>query len=324
MYECLDETGEKRMKLAKKETRRVQAAGSRRDNGGVKPWLFLLPTLLALGFWLIKPLLQTLIYTFCDWNMLPNTSPERVGLKNFVDLFEAPQFLQAIGNTFYYILMMLPFAVIIPLLIAAGIQSLGKKSQRIYRVLIFLPMIMPPVATGTVFQWLLHQTNGLLNHVLISFGIIEDGINFFMTEDLARLAVSLISGWKMIGFSSLMFSAAIGNINPEYYEAAQMDGSNGWRRFRDITIPLLSPTVMLMITMSILFASQWTFNYIDMLTQGGPYGTSTNIYYLIYKYAFGDSNVGASAAASVVLLIIFGMLAVILQSVSKKLSFYDN
>ena len=312
------------MKLAKREMKVVQATGSRRDSGGVKPWLFLLPTLLALGFWLIKPLLQTLMYTFYDWNMLPNTLPEWVGLENFVDLLEAPRFFQALGNTFYYIFMMLPFSVIIPLLIASGIQSLGKKSQRIYRVLIFLPMIMPPVATGTVFQWLLHQTNGLLNYALISLGAIEQGINFFMTEEWARVVVTLISGWKMIGFSSLMFSAAIGNINPEYYEAAQMDGSNGWRRFLDITIPLLSPTVMLMLTMSILFASQWTFNYIDMMTQGGPYGTSTNIYYLIYKYAFGDSNVGASAAASVVLLVIFGIMAVVLQSLSKKLSFYDN
>ncbi len=309
------------MEVKEREKKAIRVTG---NSGGIKPWLFLLPTLLVLGFWLLKPLVQTLMYTFYDWNMLPNTSPEWVGLQNFKELFDAPQFLQALGNTFYYIFMMLPFSVVIPLIIAAGIQSLGKRSQRIYRVLIFLPMIMPPVATGTVFQWLLHQTNGLINHVLISIGIIENGINFFMTEEWARFVVTLISGWKMIGFSALMFSAAIGGINPEYYEAARMDGSNSWKRFRDITIPLLSPTVMLMITMSILFASQWTFNYIDMMTQGGPYGTSTNIYYLIYKYAFGDSNVGASAAASVILLVIFGILAIVLQSISKKLTFYDN
>ena len=312
------------MKLTGKEKNEKRVGRNWRDSGGIKPWLFLLPTLLVLGFWLIKPLLQTLMYTFYDWNMLPNTVPKWVGLENFVDLFQAPQFLEAIKNTLYYVLMMLPFSVAIPLMIAAGIQSLDKKAQRIYRVLIFLPMIMPPVATGTVFQWLLHQTNGLINHILLSLNVIDNGINFFMTEEWARLMVTLISGWKMIGFSSLMFSAAIGNINPEYYEAAEMDGSNGWRRFCDISIPLLSPTVMLMITMSILFASQWTFNYIDMLTQGGPYGSSTNIYYMIYKYAFGDSNVGASAAASVVLLVIFGVLAVVLQSLSKKLTFYDN
>ncbi len=312
------------MELTNNKKKAKIVGNNRRNGGGLKPWLFLLPTLLVLGFWLIKPLFQTLMYTSYDWNMLPSTEPVWVGLQNFIDLFQAPDFFDAIKNTFFYIFMMLPFSVVIPLMIAAVIQSLDKRSQRIYRVLIFLPMIMPPVATATVFQWLLHQTNGLLNYVLVSIGVIDNGINFFMTEEWARLVVELITGWKMIGFSSLMFSAAIGNINPEYYEAAEMDGSSGWRRFLDISIPLLSPTVMLMITMSILFASQWTFNYIDMLTQGGPYGTSTNIYYMIYEYAFADSNVGASAAASVVLLVIFGALAIVLQSISKKLTFYDN
>lgn len=312
------------MKTAKTQVKKSSRSRVQRNGGGIKPWLFLLPTILLLGFWLLKPLMQTLMYTFCDWNMLPGTSPKFVGFQNFVDLVKAPQFFQAIINTVFYIVMMLPFSVVIPLIIAALIQNLGKRAQRIYRVLIFLPMIMPPVATGTVFQWLLHQTNGLVNHLLLSAGIIENNINFFMTEEWARLVVSLISGWKMIGFSALMFSAAIGNINPEYYEAARMDGSGGTKRFFDITIPLLSPTIMLMIMMSILFASQWTFVYIDVLTQGGPYGTSTNIYYLIYKYAFGNSNVGASAAASVVFLVIFGILALLLQGVSKKLAFYDN
>lgn len=312
------------MKTAKTQVKKSSRSRVQRNGGGIKPWLFLLPTIFLLGFWLLKPLMQTLMYTFCDWNMLPGTSPKFVGFQNFVDLVKAPQFFQAIINTVFYIVMMLPFSVVIPLIIAALIQNLGKRAQRIYRVLIFLPMIMPPVATGTVFQWLLHQTNGLVNHLLLSAGIIENNINFFMTEEWARLVVSLISGWKMIGFSALMFSAAIGNINPEYYEAARMDGSGGTKRFFDITIPLLSPTIMLMIMMSILFASQWTFVYIDVLTQGGPYGTSTNIYYLIYKYAFGNSNVGASAAASVVFLVIFGILALLLQGVSKKLAFYDN
>lgn len=309
---------------SKKHGKWKNEKGNYRDGGGIKPWLFLLPTILLIIFWLIKPLIQTLLYTFCDWNMLPGTTPEFVGLQNFYDLFYTPEFGAAIKNTFYYILMMIPFAVLIPLMIAALIENLSSKSRQIYRVLIFFPMIMPPVATGTVFQWLLHQTNGLINHVLLGLGIIENGINFFMAEEWARLVVAFISGWKMIGFATLMFSASIGNINPEYYEAAKMDGSGGIRRFFDITIPLLSPTVMLMLMMSILFASQWTFTNIDVLTQGGPYGTSTNIYYVIYKYAFGNSNVGLSAAASLVFLVIFGIIALLLQALSNKLAFYDN
>lgn len=309
---------------SRKHEKREREKGKYQNRGGVKPWLYLLPTIVLITFWLVKPLIQTLMYTFCDWNMLPGTTPEFVGLQNFYDLFRTPEFGVAIKNTFYYILMMIPFAVIIPLLIAAMIQNLSVKSQQIYRVLIFFPMIMPPVATGTVFQWLLHQTNGVVNHVLLSLGIIENGINYFMAEEWAKFVVAFISGWKMIGFATLMFSASIGNINPEYYEAAKLDGSGGVRRFFDVTIPLLSPTVMLMLMMSVLFASQWTFTNIDVLTQGGPYGTSTNIYYVIYKYAFGNSNVGLSAAASLVFLVIFGIIALLLQTISNKLAFYDN
>ena len=294
------------------------------ETGGIRPWLFMLPSIAVIAFWIIKPLAQTLVYTFYKWNMLPGTEPEYVGIKNFINLFNAPQFGQAIINTLFYIVMMIPFSVIIPLIIAALIRHLDKRGQRIYRIFIFLPMIMPPVATGMVFSWLLHQTNGLINHILVALGILENGVNFFMTEALAKWIVVFICGWKMIGFASLMFSAAIGGINPEYYEAAQMDGSGGIRRFIDVTVPLLSPTIMLMLMMSILFSSQWTFSYIDILTSGGPYGSSTNIYYLIYKFAFGNSNVGASAAASVMLLLVFGIIAVLLQGLSKKLAFYDN
>ena len=321
MTEIAKKQTEIQMNARAKKSQKVQ---SEKLSGKIKPWLFLLPTIVLIVFWMIKPLIQTLMYTLYDWNMLPGTVPEFVGLSNFSALFQAPEFASAIANTFYYILMMLPFSVIMPMLIAALIQNLKPRTQRIYRVLIFLPLIMPPVATSTVFQWLLHQTNGLINHVLISLGFIDNGLNFFMTEGLARLMIALISGWKMIGFSALMFSAAIGNISPEYYEAARMDGSGGFRRFIDITVPLLSPTMMLMIMMSILFASQWTFTYIDVLTQGGPYGTTTNIYYLIYKYAFGNSNVGVSAAASLVFLVIFGIIALLLQKISKRLAFYDN
>ncbi len=305
-------------------SKRTASRAKGKISGKVKPWLFLLPTIVIIVFWMIKPLIQTLMYTLYDWNMLPGTVPEFVGLSNFKELFNAPEFGSAIVNTFYYILMMLPFSVILPMIIAALIQNVNPKMQRIYRALIFIPMIMPPVATATVFQWLLHQTNGLINHVLISVGLIDNGINFFMTEGLARLMIALITGWKMIGFATLMFSASIGNISPEYYEAAKMDGSRGIRRFIDITVPMLSPTMMLMIMMSILFASQWTFAYIDVMTQGGPYGTTTNIYYLIYKYAFGNSNVGVSAAASLVFLVVFGIIALLLQKLSSRLAFYDN
>ena len=158
----------------------------------------------------------------------------------------------------------------------------------------------------------------------MGLGISDTNISFFLTEGVARMTILLITGWKMIGFSTLMFSAALTGINRDYFEAARLDGASKLRQFTTITLPLISPTVIFMLMMSILFASQWTFAYIDLLTQGGPYGTTTNIYYEMYKYGFSSLNVGMSSASAVIFFIIFGIIALLLNRLSARFVFYDN
>ena len=289
-----------------------------------KPYAFLAPAVILLIFWVYRPMLETLRYSFYDWNMVPGTQPIFVGLQNFVKLFANKDFGTAVINTGVYILGMLPFSVVIPIFLAVATQGLKERTKRIYRAIFFIPMIMAPVAVSTIFQWLLHPSNGLINHVLQVLGITENNISFFTDERYARAMIILISGWKMVGFATLMFSAALSGIDKQYYEAASLDGAGKFQSFRHITLTMLSPTIMMMIMMSVLFSSQWTMAYIDVLTQGGPYGSSTNIYYLIYKFAFKDMNVGMCAAAAGLFMVIFGILALILQKVSSKVAFYDN
>ncbi|MEK5104408.1 sugar ABC transporter permease [Cytobacillus sp. FSL M8-0252] len=128
----------------------------------------------------------------------------------------------------------------------------------------------------------------------------------------------------MIGFSTIIFSAALTNINRDYFEAAALDGATKWKQLMTITIPLLSPTILFMLTMSILFSSQFTFAYIDILTAGGPFGTSTNIYYEMYKYGFSNLNAGLSSAAATLFFIVFAIIAIGLNVLTKKFAFYDN
>lgn len=175
-----------------------------------------------------------------------------------------------------------------------------------------------------LFQWLMHPSNGLVNHLLQTMGLTGESIAFFADQKFARLMIILISGWKMIGFSTLMFSSALSGIDTQYYEAAKLDGAGSIRRFFDMTLVLLSPTAMLMLMVSVLFSSQWSFAYIDVLTQGGPFATSTNIYYMMYKFAFGDLNVGLCAAAATLFLVLFGIIALTMQRLTKKYAFYDN
>jgi ABC-type sugar transport system permease subunit len=288
------------------------------------PYLFILPTVILISFWLYKPLFQNLSYMFYDWNMLPNTEPQFVGLENFTKLLSHKDFAVAINNTIFYIVIMLPFSIIIPIYLANMTHELSKGYRNFYRALLFIPMIVAPVAISIIFQWLLHPTNGLVNHILIQLGLLDNGIQFFTNEFWAKFMIALIAGWKMIGFSTLIFSASIGSIDESYYESARLDGASKRRIFYTITVPLVSPTIMLLLTMSILFANEWTFAFIDVLTSGGPYGTSTNFYYIMYDYAFKDMNVGLSAAASLMFLVIFGIIAIILQIITKKVTFYDN
>lgn len=290
----------------------------------LKPYLFLMPAIVMIIFWHYKPLLETIQYSLYKWSMVPGTIPEYVGLQNFQRLFSNKDFIPALKNTLFYVLGMIPFSIILPIFIATATQELNGVAKRIYRTLFFIPMIMAPVAVSVIFQWLLHPSNGLINHILQVLGITTENIAFFSNQKYAMPMIILISGWKMIGFSTLMFSSALSGIDTQYYEAAKMDGAGKYRSFWHITIPLLSPTIMMMLMMSILFSSQWSFAYIDVLTQGGPFSTSTNIYYMMYKFAFGDMNVGACAAAASLFLVIFGIIALVLQKLSDKVAFYDN
>lgn len=289
-----------------------------------QPLIYLLPTLIVLGFWLIKPLFQNLIYMFSSWNMLPGTEPTFVSWGNFERLFNNPNFQTAMKNTVYYILMMIPFAIIIPIFIAAVTQNLIPRASRIIRFFIVLPIIIPPVASSTVYRWLFHPTNGIVNHVLVNIGILDQGLRFLSSPDYAKPLLAIITGLRMVGYCTLIFLAGISGINKTCYEAATLDGAGKFRQFKDITLPLLSPTIVFVFMLCILFANQWSFIFIDVLTEGGPFGQTTNLFYLMYEYAFKQANVGIASASSVFYLLIFGFIAYLLTKLRNRLAFYDN
>lgn len=290
----------------------------------IKPYLYLLPAIALLGVWMYKPLVYTFYLAFHKWSMVPGTDPVFVGLDNFTRLLQNKNFIDSIGNTVFYTVGLLPFSIVIPLVLATVTHRMEGRMKNVYRALFFIPMILAPVSVSAIWRWLFHPTNGLVNLALLKLGLIDAPIAYFSDAAFAKWIILLITGWKMIGFSTLMFSAALTAINREYYEAAAQDGAGSMRQFFHITIPLLSPMLIFMLTMSILFSSQWTFAYIDILTTGGPYGTSTNVYYEMYKYAFSNLNAGFSSAAALIFFIVFGMISLSLNQISKKYAFYDN
>ncbi len=290
----------------------------------LEPYLYLLPAVIAVGIWIYRPLLQTIELSFYQWNMLPTAPRTFVGWQNYAQLFALPEMSRALLNTAVYMLGILPLSVVLPMVVAILTQDIGKRARTLYRMLIFLPVIIAPVVVAVVWRWILHPTNGILNNTLEALSLIEEPLRFFTDERLAIWAIIFITGWKLIGFSTLIFSAALTNINREYIEAAQIDGASRWQITRFLLIPLLSPTILFMTMLTLLLASQWSFAYINVLTQGGPLNATTNIYFLLWNYGFRSFAVGWSSAAATVFFLGFSIIALLFIRLSSRFAFYDN
>lgn len=297
--------------------RALRKAGAR-----LIPWLYILPALLAFTIWIYEPLIRAFWLSFHEWNMLPFSPQKWVGTQNYTNIFSLPQLWQSLRNTLVYVFGLLPMSVFIPLGIAIYTHDLKGRWRNFYRALIFVPMIIAPVVAAAVWRWLLDPQHGLINLGLQALGL--QPIGFLTDPNIAIWTIIMITGWKLIGFSTLILSAANANINPSLIEAARMDGSNAWEIVRDIRLPLLSSTLLFLVMMTILLGAQWSFTYINVLTSGGPLGSTTNIYYLLWDFGFSSMSVGWSSAAAVILFIGFSIVAFVLFRMIERYSFYDN
>lgn len=288
----------------------------------IAPWLYLAPAAATLALWIYWPLLDALRLSFYEWNMLPNSPMNFVGWQNYANIFALPKFWQALRNTGIYILGLLPLAVVIPLAIAIYTHDLPPRSRNVYRAIIFVPMIIAPVVAAAVWRWLLDPGHGMFNEIIGLAGYRP--VRFLQDPKIAIWTIIVLTGWKLIGFSTLILSAANANINPSLIEAARMDGASRWEIIRDIRLPLLRSTVLFLTLMTILLGAQWSFSYIHVLTGGGPLGATTNIFYILWDFGFSTLSVGWSSASAIILFLGFGVLAFVLFRLMDRYSFHDN
>jgi multiple sugar transport system permease protein len=283
------------------------------------PYLYLLPTLLTVLAWVYVPVARTVQLSFVEWNLLPTSPQVWVGWQNYARLLELPELGGALWNTVLYVVGLWPVAVALPLLIALLTDRVRGRATGVYRGLIFLPMVLAPVVVAAVWRWLLSPT-GVVNAALA----LPEPLRFLSDPRLALWTIVFITGWKLIGFSTLIFSSAIAGLDRQTLEAARLDGANETQIVRHIVLPLVSPTTLFLTTLTVLLGAQWSFVYINVLTQGGPLGATTNIYHLLYEYGFGNFAIGWSSAAAVLLLVGFGALAWVCQKLSQRYAFYDS
>ncbi|WP_231383898.1 carbohydrate ABC transporter permease [Rhodococcus sp. 114MFTsu3.1] len=293
-----------------------------RHSSRVAPYLYVLPAVLLVGYWIYRPLVQTVGYSFYDWNMLPTSPATPVGIDNYVEVIHLPEMREAVTNTGLYILAGIVFLVLLPTAVVLVVRKLGRRASSSYQALIFLPYLMTPVATAALWRWLFAEQTGLVTQWAAAIGL-ELG-NIFRDPDTSLWAIVAILGWQMIGFGVLMVSAGHTGIDPTYAEAAAVDGAGERRITWTIVVPLLSPTLAFLGLMAVLLVAQWSFPLIDLLTGGGPGASSTNVYHLLYVFGFQNFDAGMSSAAGVLFFIAFSLIAWFFVELSERLSFFDD
>ncbi|WP_110114832.1 sugar ABC transporter permease [Bacillus sp. CGMCC 1.16541] len=269
--------------------------------------LYLLPSLTLFGLFLFYPMLRTMYLSFfrTDTQGVPL---QFVGLDNFMYLLTSTAFLQSLKATFLFVLYTVPLSVVIALFLAL-IANEKLKGIGIFRTMFSSTMGMSVAASSVIWMFMYNPAIGVMNKVLNGLGL--SSVQWLLDPKFALISVAVSTIWMNIGFTFLILLGGLQNIDDHLYENAQIAGVSYWYQLRKITIPMVSPTLFFIITVSFINAFQ-TFGQIDILTKGGPIDSTNVIVYSIYKDAFINYNVG-SASAQAVLLFFCILIVTVLQ-----------
>ena len=271
-------------------------------------YVLIAPTTVLLALFYLYPLAQTVFYSFTAWNPASGETNGFVGLANFTGLFRDGEFVRAAGNTALYVVIVVPITMALGLFFAALLAQ-PFRGRGVYRALLFVPYIAPVVGSALIFSFILSPLGGVVNGVVTALG--APPIGFLTSEPWALLSVIVFSIWQGVGYTMIIYSAALTNIPASYMEAATLDGAGPVRRFFRISLPLVAPTTGFLAITGVIGALQ-VFTQVYVLTQGGPINSSETILYYIYNQGFVFFH-GGSASAAAVLLLIVGILVAVVQ-----------
>jgi len=289
-----------------------------RDKQTLAAWLFLLPSLVGFVIFTAGPVIAAGVISLLEWNLF--SPPSWAGLRNFARLGGDPTFWSALGNTAYFTFASVPLTILVSLALALLLNQ-GLRRVAVFRSLLLLPYATITVAVAFVWIWLYIPDGGLINAVLGLVGI--DGPDWLISETWAMPALIAMSVWKSFGFGMVVFLAGLQAIPQQLYEAATVDGSNAWQRFRNITLPMLSPAAFFVVVTSIIGSFQ-VFDQALIMTDGGPGSETTTLVMYIYRTGFENYDEGYAAAQSLVLFAFIAVITVVQFVLQRRLVHYDN
>lgn len=273
--------------------------------GKLAPYLFLLPAAIVLVIFFFIPFFQTIALSFMDYtNSIYHA--QFAGLDNYVKLFHSPIFYKVLFNTFIYLVVAVPVLAIVPLFLAVLLNR-QIRGLTLYKILIYLPVIVSIVVAAIAFKWL-YADDGILNFIVTNTGL--DKIGWLTDPNWALYSVIIVTIWKGIGYYMMIYLAALMSVPKELYEACEIDGAGFFTKHLTVTIPHIMPTIALVTTISAISAMK-VFAEIYVMTKGGPLNSSKTIVYYIYERAFENLDLGFASAMAVVLLVIVLALSLV-------------
>lgn len=276
------------------------------------PYLLVSPYLIFVSVFVVFPVLFCFFLTFHKWNII---SPMKfIGLDNYSRLFHDRLFWKAIGNTLKFLLLHIPLQLVVSLFLA---YLLNHKLRAIafFRASFFMPVIVSGVVVTILWQQLLGYDFGLVNRILQPLGFAKTG--WLIDPDIAIYSIAVMATWKNVGLYVILFLVGLQTVPPQYYEAAKMEGATKWQQFYHITLPMINPTVFMVVILSTIGGfSLFIEPYI--MTGGGPLNTTLSAVLYIYKQAFQYYNMGYSATLGFFYAIMIMTVVVIQKRVIEK------
>jgi len=268
---------------------------------GLMPYLLVAPLIILMLVFVYWPLVYSFYLSFFDWNFVRPTK-DWVGLENYTRLFDTPGFINALNGTWFYKVTLIPLQVFLPLGLALMLWPIRKsRLQSSYRIMLFSPTIIAYSVAAVMWLWIFNPLQGVLNKVLFEFGV--ERVHWLSDRDTAIWAVVIVATWKAIGFHMLLYLAALEAVPRDYLEAAELDGAGNWELMKSIRFPLISPTFFFVLITTVITVNDDVFGAINVLTDGGPFESSTNIIYFLYQSGFRFFQIGTASAVSVIVFV---------------------
>lgn len=285
------------------------------------PYLYLAPALFFIALFVVYPVVRTFQYSLWNGNLL-NPYREYVGVERFGELLTDPDFHEILQQSGYYLLLILAGSFVLPSFLAILTLNVTKSEIGLFQSVFFLPTVIAANIAVTIWIWFYNPTGGLFNALMTSAG--GEPVAWLRNKDTVIPAVALVANWKQMGFHYLIALAGLKAIPTDLLEAAAVDGASNWTTIRRIILPLFAPTALFLFIITLLQGLEFTFVPIEVLTDGGPAGASSNLVYSIYREGFKVFRIGEASAQAVVLIVLFGGLVYLQYHLLERTVQYDR